>query len=138
MTEREDELRQAVEAAQRFDMTPVEEAFSEIALSPLGRLIETVLPTVPESEMRTTLQRIRDLKSGTLDDLFDREFQSFLISYLRTDLSELQTITQVLRTQQLVSASAADENVQLAARGGDTGGISSLELQSILNRRRFT
>jgi hypothetical protein len=138
MTERKDELRQAVEAAQRFDMTPVEEAFSEIALSPLGRLIETVLPTVPEGEMHTTLQRIRDLKSGTLDDLFDREFQSFLISYLRTDLSELRTITHVLRTQQLVSSSAANENVQLAARGGDMGGISSLELQSILNRRRFT
>lgn len=137
MTERKDELRRAVEAAERFDMSSVEEAFSEITLSPLGTLIDAILPAVPDGDMRTIMERIRDLKSGTFEDLLDAQFQSFLISYLRTDLSVLHLITQALRTQQLVKCSAAEEFLQVAARGGAADGLSSLELQSLLNKRRF-
>lgn len=136
MTDRDEQLRKALEAAQKCDVSSVEAEFAKIGLSPLGELIERILPSLPSGQLRTVAERLRDLKQGEFEDLLDNEFQSFLVSYLRIDAAVLQRVIQILRTHHAVYNSEVDVQ-DVAARGADVGSITVAELEDILSRRQY-
>jgi len=139
MTKREDELRRAACSMASFDASSIEEAVEKIGPSPLGELIASVLASIPAGAKYDVLERIKSLKQGTFEDLEDPEFQSFLIAYLRIDLSVLRWITHVLRTARLVSSGAlTNDPLEVAARGDATSSpLTGNELAVLLSRRRF-
>ena len=136
MNNRDEHLDQALRKIEGFDVTSIEDGFAEITLSPLGELIESLLPNVPTGTLRDVLERLRNLKQGRLEDLSDPEFQSFLVSYLSIDLSLLLNIARILRTHRDSQVEASD-GLGLAARGTAAIGISHDELGKLLSQRQF-
>lgn len=137
MTDRDEHLEKAITSMEAYDVSSIEAGFAEITLSPLGTLIDSILPNMPpDVEIRVVLERIRNLKQGTFEDLNDAEFRSFLTSYLRIDVNLLDSVTRILRTFHTVHNEVGAE-LDLAARGGSTGNISDRELGLLLSRRQY-
>lgn len=63
-----------------------------------------LLPLISDASVRSVLERIMNLKQGEFEDLYNPEFQSFLVSYLHIDLSLLNRIAQMLRTEHLLGS----------------------------------
>jgi len=136
MTDRDEHLEKALGAMEAFDLSSIETGLAEITLSPLGELIETILHKIDPGELKQILERIRNMKQGTFEDLSDPEFQSFLTSYLRIDFGTLQQVTRVLRTHHAI-ATTSGQQIAMAARGSRSSAISDDELAGILSRRNF-
>jgi hypothetical protein len=121
-------------------LSSIEQYVAKIDLSPLGELIASVLPAIAAGPERGLLERIMALKQGRFEDLERPEFQSFLVSYLRIDLSTLRTLTHVLRSQYLVSKSSGRPmEYELAARGDSAvAALTGEELEILLMRRRLS
>ncbi len=117
-------------------LTWLEEEGAKIELSPLGVVMHEVASSMADGPERRTMLRIIALKQGTFEDLEDPSFQSFLVSYLRIDVSLLRFITQMVRSS--VYATIVNATFDVAARGDAmSAALTSAELRDLLSRRKL-